>query len=173
MGKLVLICGANDSGKSVYAEKLVGSMNGEKFYIATMQPVNDDNHRRILKHRKQREGLGFETLEMPYDIDKAAVYRDSLVLLEDVSNLMANSSFELGLGPDAVFESITALAVRCGLLAAVTISGLVSKDCDADTAAYIDNLNYLNGMLFLASDCAVEMRGGKAHVLKGDINAFL
>ena len=173
MGKLVLISGANDSGKSVYAEKLVGSMNGEKYYIATMKPVNDDNHRRILKHKKQRVGLGFETLEMPYNIDKASMPEGALVLLEDVSNLMANSGFELGHGPDAVFESITALAERCGLLAAVSISGLTSKGYDADTAAYIDNLNYLNGLLFSAADCAVEMRGGKAHVLKGDINAFL
>ena len=89
MAVLVLISGSNNSGKSVYAEQLIARTSGSRYYIATMRPCTEDNHRRIEKHRAQRKGLGFETLECPCQIGDAPISADGVVLLEDVSNLLA------------------------------------------------------------------------------------
>ena len=36
MGRLILVSGANGSGKSAFAEKLAVEVGGELYYIATM-----------------------------------------------------------------------------------------------------------------------------------------
>ena len=76
MAILVLISGSNNSGKSIYAEQLIAKTNGARYYIATMLPCIEDNHRRIEKHRAQRQGLGFDTMECPYQVGNAPVPLD-------------------------------------------------------------------------------------------------
>ena len=56
MGRLILVAGPNGSGKSLFAEQLTARTGRERFYIATMLPVTDDNLARIEKHRRQRAG---------------------------------------------------------------------------------------------------------------------
>ena len=90
MGTLIMISGANGSGKSRYAERIVARTAGERYYIATMRPCSEENLQRIEKHREQRKDLQFTTLECPYQVGAAAVERDGVVLLEDVSNLLAD-----------------------------------------------------------------------------------
>ena len=51
---------------------------------------------RVKKHLAQRKDCGFVTLELPYVAKDAEVSPDSTVLLEDVSNLLANGMFERG-----------------------------------------------------------------------------
>ena len=94
MGKLILISGANGSGKSRYAELLLSRTTGERYYIATMQPQTPENHQRIAKHRLQRQGLAFHTLELPCGLQNARLPQAAVVLLEDVSNLLGNLLFE-------------------------------------------------------------------------------
>ena len=53
MGKLILVCGANSSGKSLYAEELVSRTTGPRYYVATMLRNFEENHARIEKHQKQ------------------------------------------------------------------------------------------------------------------------
>lgn len=170
MGKLLLISGANDSGKSRWAEQLIYALPGKKYYIATMKPVSEDNYRRIEKHKNQRAGLGFQTLEQPYKIEQLSLEPESTVLLEDVSNLMANCFFELGQGNSQVFKSIEALSDSCALLVAVTISGLETHGYDEETTAYINALNELNRMIFDRADVAIFMKDGKAECLKGALD---
>ena len=94
MGELVLILGPNGSGKSRFAERFLDARaGGARFYSATMLPQTEENARRIAKHRAQRAGLGFQTLERPWFVSGAPVTPGSAVLLEDVSNLLANAIF--------------------------------------------------------------------------------
>lgn len=109
MGTLIMISGANGSGKSRYAERIVARTTGERYYIATMRPCSEENLQRIEKHREQRKDLQFTTLECPYQVGAAAVERDGVVLLEDVSNLLANAMFERGGGEASVYADIEAL----------------------------------------------------------------
>ena len=132
MGTLIMISGANGSGKSRYAERIVARTTGERYYIATMRPCSEENLQRIEKHREQRKDLQFTTLECPYQVGAAAVERDGVVLLEDVSNLLANAMFERGGDEASVYADIEALCSRCRLLVAVTITGLCADGYDAD-----------------------------------------
>lgn len=170
MGKLILISGCNDSGKSLFAERLIAQTRGERYYIATMIPCTQENHRRIEKHRLQREGLGFQTWELPYQVGNAPVTTDSVILLEDVSNLFANAVFEKRLDARAVCQDILTLAERCRVLVAVTITGLSAEGCDAETVSYIHGLEQLNHMLFASASVAVTMRDGQPVYEKGDVN---
>lgn len=59
----VLVTGGAASGKSAFAERLACSLSPKRTYLATMRPQGAEAQRRIAKHRAQREGLGFCTVE--------------------------------------------------------------------------------------------------------------
>ena len=92
---LRLITGPPDSGKSLKAEELA-VQGGRKnlYYLATMKVMDEEGSDRVKKHRAQREGKGFATIEQPYDIIKALdvikAPKESTVLLECLSNLVGN-----------------------------------------------------------------------------------
>ena len=173
MGTLILISGANGSGKSRYAEHVVAQTAGSRYYIATMQPCSEENRQRIEKHRRQRKDLRFTTLECPYQVGAAAVEKDSVVLLEDVSNLLANAMFERGGDEESVHRDIEALCERCRLLVAVTIAGLSAAGYDGETAAYIRALNGLNRRLHDCAAAAVTMKDGKPFAEKGELDEII
>ena len=170
MGKMILIFGPNSSGKSRFAEELAAKTRGDRYYIATMIPQAEENLRRIEKHRKQRAGLGFTTLELPYQVMQADVTADSVVLLEDAANLLANSIFERNGDSAQVCQEICALTERCRLLIVVTISGLRADGYTGETAAYIDAVNRLNCELLDKSAAAAELMDGVPVWRKGDIH---
>lgn len=62
-----LVTGGSGSGKSVYAEKRICQLqkknDSQLYYIATMFPYGEETQRKIDRHRVQRAGKGFETLE--------------------------------------------------------------------------------------------------------------
>ena len=170
---LVLISGSNNSGKSIYAEQLIAKTIGKRYYIATMRPCTEDNHRRIKRHRAQRQGLGFDTIESPYQVGNAPVSSDGVVLLEDVSNLLANAMFEKGGSSDSVFRDICTLADRCRILVVVTIAGLKDDGYDAETVAYINGLNEINQKLFDKASVAISMQEGTPVYQKGDVHVLI
>ena len=92
---MYLIIGGSGSGKSVSAAELLFSLPdaGKKYYIATMQVYDEESVRRVKKHRKQREGKKFYTIEQPVHVSKALAEMDAdkkSATLECVSNLVAN-----------------------------------------------------------------------------------
>ena len=173
MAILVLISGSNNSGKSIYAEQLIAKTVGKRYYIATMRPCTEDNYRRIEKHRAQRQGLGFDTLECPYQVGNVSISSHGVVLLEDVSNLLANAMFEKGGSSDSVFRDICALADRCWILVAVTITGLKDDGYDEETVAYINGLNIINQKLFDKASVAISMQEGTPVYQKGDAHVLV
>lgn len=91
-----LVTGGSGSGKSEYGEGLILDIpDGERFYIATMEPSGSEAKRRIARHRKLREGKGFFTIERPRDLGGLILPGEGRknVLLECVSNLAANEMF--------------------------------------------------------------------------------
>ena len=98
---IVTVTGGSGSGKSVYAENWLirqGSREAcgkEKpfLYIATMRPFGQESRQKILRHRNQRAGKGFATLEQPLDLDQIQLPAGCAVLLECLSNLTANEYF--------------------------------------------------------------------------------
>lgn len=172
MGQLILISGPNDSGKSRFAEQLAAQTTGPRYYIATMEPAVPENYARIEKHRRQRAGLGFVTLELPHGVGDAPVSPDSVVLLEDISNLLSNALFGRGGSAAEVLEDLTRLQSRCKLLIAVTIGGLSSEGYDEETAGYIDALNGLSKELFVQASGAARMQDHQPLWQKGGPHAL-
>ena len=160
MGKIILVSGSNGSGKSAFAEELVRSTTGRRYYIATMVSHTEENRLRIEKHRQQRKGLGFTTLELPCQVADASVEEDSVVLLEDAANLMANAMFEKGWDAETVCRDILALAERCRLLIVVTISGLYAVEYEGETRDYIDALQAVN-------ECILDRAAGAVTLCDG------
>ena len=93
-----LVLGNPGSGKSKTAEDIVCAMDLNKYYVATMQICDEEGKERVSRHKKNREGKGFITLEIPYKIADAKTMipdgKDSVILLECMSNLVGNEIYE-------------------------------------------------------------------------------
>ena len=114
---LHLITGGSGSGKSAFAEEQVlNAGEGQRIYIATMIPYGEEGKQRVERHRQLRKEKNFETIECYKNLASLKVPQNSVVLLECMSNLVANEIFE----PDGAHEK-TVEAVREG------ISGLMNQ----------------------------------------------
>ena len=91
MSVFTLVIGGAASGKSEYAEGLVlASPHLPRYYIATMEPFDDEGRARVEKHRKMRADKQFETVECYTGLTSVRLPRRGTVLLECVGNLAAN-----------------------------------------------------------------------------------
>ena len=173
---LSIIIGGSGSGKSAFAEELVCRLPGRRLYIATMTARDPESLRRIAKHRRAREGYGFQTLERGMNLAGATESGNGFpaganVLLEDLSNLLANEMFRPeGGGVDAVRDGIRALTERCENLTVVT-NEIFSDGgrYDKTTELYLRNLAMLNRELAREADLVAEVVCGLPNVLKGKL----
>lgn len=93
---ITLIYGGSGSGKSGFAEDFVCKTTfANRYYLATMSSQDTESINRIARHRKLRNGKNFITLEYPVNIANAIsdIALDAIVLLECMSNLVANEMF--------------------------------------------------------------------------------
>ncbi len=166
---LTLVIGGAASGKSEFAENLVLTLPGRRVYVATMEPYDGECLARIEKHRRQRAGKGFLTLERYRDLGGLEVPTGANVLLECMSNLLANELYSpQGGGSAAVLGGVERLCARCANLTIVTnevFSG--GKDYEGDTLRYLRALGSVNRALAAQANRVVEVVCGCANVLKG------
>lgn len=87
---MTLVLGGARSGKSRFAEGLARGFDGPRTYVATAEPFDEEMRQRIAKHREQRAGDGWVTVEAP--LDPASVIRrvHGLVLLDCVTVWLGN-----------------------------------------------------------------------------------
>ena len=163
----ILIVGYPESGKSELAEDMVMEMAspGERVYLATMIPFGDEGASRIERHRKMREGKGFETIEAPFDIVSAFEEKggcaDRTVLLECLSNLAANELFEREESPDAAADKIISDIARLKELVRdlVIVSNHyeIKEDFDEETVMYARTLDAVNGRIGAIADKVIRI----------------
>ena len=79
---LILLIGTSNSGKSRFAEKIASRFPGPRIYAATMVPCGAAGAARVDKHRRQRAGRGFVTVECPRGLDGISAGKNALVLLD-------------------------------------------------------------------------------------------
>lgn len=155
---LIIVTGASGSGKSEYAEMLACRLAAgrQKYYIATMRPEGSEAQARIRRHHKLRAGKGFETIECYQRVSTASV--SGTVLLECISNLLANELFEKNGHPDEVAAECMKLYAHCEHLVIVT-NEVFGDGCAYDevTRDYIRRLGQVNVQLFERADCVVEV----------------
>ncbi len=160
---LYLITGGSGSGKSAYAENLIGEAGeGERIYIATMIPSGETARQRILRHQKLREGRGFRTLECWTNLSSVEVPQGAVVLLEDLANLVANELFEpQGAheeAKEAVLGGIASLNRQAGELYVVTDEVFSDgRDYDEKTREYRKILGEVNQAVASEADKIAEI----------------
>lgn len=164
---MTFISGPPASGKSAFAESLViKSSYKKRYYIATMEVVDDESEKRRDKHREVRFGKGFVTLEIPHHIDRSLDHMDdpkqSVVLLECVANLVGNVMHSDEIVDDIpayVAQLVKDLEGHVGEL--IVVSEDYSHDpkassYDHETAEYIRLLHDTNEKLKECSDSVYE-----------------
>ena len=114
---MTLVMGGAASGKSEFAEGLI-LQNGilPRYYIATMQPFDKECCLRIEKHRKMRAQKQFETIECYTGLADLHLPQKGAVLLECMSNLVANELYSPeGAGEEALSAILSSSAVSFSL----------------------------------------------------------
>ena len=176
---LGLIIGGSGSGKSAIAETLIVSYGASRrYYIATMSASDAESQRRIARHRRMRDGKGFETLECPTDLATAVPDAAGDILLECLSNLVANEMFLAGESREnticKVMGGIDALCRSNDHVIIVTNN--VFEDgisYPRETETYIACLGELNRRLAEAADLVIEAHAGIPTALKGELPSCL
>lgn len=165
-----LITGGSGCGKSTWAEKLARNLDGEKrVYIATMQVYDRESEERVRRHRAQRAGLGFRTVEYEKNLGAAQVEAESIVLLEDLVNLAANEMFDGG-DPDRIIPDLRKLSEGCGHLIMVT-NDLFSdgESYSPSVQEYLRRLAEINREAAGMADHVIEVVYSIPIALKGEL----
>ena len=103
---ITLVVGGAKSGKSMFAQNLAKALenkNGKLYYVATMNPYDLEDLKRIENHLKEREGYGFNTIEETLDMKKVAkvLSKEDTILIDSITSLVTNSMFK---GKDFIKE---------------------------------------------------------------------
>ena len=193
---ITLVTGGSGSGKSAYAESLLSSCEGIRYYIATMQIYDAEGEKKVERHRKLRAGKGFLTIESPINVGKnqfacageaeQAQYRQETVrkvqgssekksaLLECMSNLTANEMFTKD-GMKSEEEVVEKIVSEIQILSQkldnlVIVTNNVFEDgviYDAGTVEYLRALGRINAALARLADRVAEVVVGIPVELKG------
>ena len=170
------ISGGCKNGKSFYAQRIAKACaNGHPlYYVATMIPHDHEDDTRILRHRREREGWGFETLECGRDILACLDGADArgAFLLDSVTALLSNEMF----APDGVHmdageklaRELTEFAHRAPNT--VFVSDYIYSDAalyDPLTEAYRSALARVDRALAQACDNVIEVVSGRTIAHKG------
>jgi len=105
MGKIIFITGGARSGKTAYALERAQAHPAPLLYIATGEARDDEMKERIARHKEERMGLGFDTIEEPVHIKGALSGLDKnygAVLLDCLTLWLSNV---MGKGLDLEAES--------------------------------------------------------------------
>lgn len=174
---LVLVIGGSGSGKSEYAERLALRLAGEhsKFYLATMQIWDDECRARVDKHRRQRAGRGFITIECPQNLvglQEPMLDNSGTILLEDLGNLAANELYSPGsrymTAQKAVLSGMDHIARCCKNLVIVSNEvGAGGTDYEEETVEYLRFLGNLHQQIAQCADAVCEVVGGIPYYYKG------
>ena len=111
---IILVVGGAKSGKSMFAQNLSKSLNeslknpingqldgeierevGKLYYVATMNPYDLEDLKRIENHLREREGYGFNTIEETLNMSKVSslIKEEDTVLIDSITSLVTNYMF--------------------------------------------------------------------------------
>ncbi|NLL78866.1 MAG: cobinamide kinase [Clostridiales bacterium] len=176
---MTLVIGGSGSGKSAYAENCLIQMaeGKKKYYLATMQVLDEEGQKRIERHRRLRSGKGFLTIEQPTAVQNALTKMEAgekTALLECISNLTANEMFAGGKiwsgksVADRIIRGIEQLKAQLSHL--VIVGNNVFEDgmlYDETTMEYIRTMGSIQTALVDLADEVVEVVAGIPIVHKG------
>ena len=163
---MILILGGSGSGKSAYAEDYLLRTAGDKkkYYIATMQIWDEEMQAKVARHHRMRQGKGFTTIEQPTELEQAAsqMEPEAAVLLECMSNLVANEMFEEQGAHNQTVSEVTKGIENLLEQAAhvVIVTNEIFSDAvvfDGDMDSYLEYLGKINQAAAQRADEVVEV----------------
>ncbi len=166
---VTIIIGGSGSGKSEYAENLIVQYGKEcessLIYIATMQPYDKETEMRIQKHQLMRQNKNFSTLECYTGLDKVKLRGHPLVLLECMSNLVANEMFSSKGAKEntekSVLQGVDNLIHQADHLVVVTNNVFeAGSNYDITTLEYLNILGEINRRICNPADQVIEVVHG-------------
>lgn len=188
---LHIVYGGSASGKSSYAESFAMSLQGDGrlLYIATMYPykwntteIDPETMQRIERHRAMRADKGFDTVECYRHVEHIVAKRQDVLLLECMSNLLANEMYleqDSDAGSDMaetmspvsnkIVQALIDLSTRVQELVIVTndvFSDGGSLTYDESTREYVKNLAEINCALAREAATVTEVVCGIPVIVK-------
>ena len=88
MAKLILITGGARSGKSSHALELAETFGGKRLFLATCPSVDGEMTERVRRHKEERQGRGWATVECEIELETVFATQASgfdVVLLDCVT----------------------------------------------------------------------------------------
>jgi adenosylcobinamide kinase/adenosylcobinamide-phosphate guanylyltransferase len=169
---IVLVIGGSGSGKSEYSENLAVRLHQNGLaYIATMQPFDEECKIRIKKHQVMRQEKNFATIECYTGLEMIKLEDSPTVLLECMSNLVANEMFSPSGAKDMTLEvvmsGIKKLIDQAENVIVVTNNIYEDgADYDSTTLNYMEILGEINAYIAEISDKVVEVVHGIEVIIK-------
>ncbi|WP_417911648.1 bifunctional adenosylcobinamide kinase/adenosylcobinamide-phosphate guanylyltransferase [Candidatus Electronema sp. TJ] len=121
MSGFTLVVGGSRSGKSAFAQKLAEGIDTPRLFLATCPRLDPEMDERIRRHRRVREGRGWQTAEEPLrlaDFLEAQTAAGSTVLIDCLTLWVSNLMHEAERAGGAVSEErIAELTAQLGVAA--------------------------------------------------------
>ena len=171
---LILLTGGSACGKSTYGEKLAVQGPQPLYYIAAMQPYDDECLKKIARHREVRRDKGFETIERYTGVDTLELpQKGGTALLECLCNLTANEMYIQPENPVDPVETVVAgvenLRRQTDTLIVITNDvGSDNEEYSDETRSYICALGKINTRVAQMADHVYELVAGIPLCLKGE-----
>ncbi len=167
---LALVLGGARSGKSRFAENLIGGTELPAVYLATAEPRDDEMRARIALHRARR-GESWTTIEEPVEVVNRllAIAEESRPILIDCLTLWLSNL--LGAERDIGFETerlVSALPqIKAPVVAVANEVGLGIVPDNRLARSFRDHAGRLNQRVAALADRVVFMAAGLPLALKG------
>jgi adenosylcobinamide kinase/adenosylcobinamide-phosphate guanylyltransferase len=162
------VIGGARSGKSRLAERLAALCPGPRTYLATAEASDPEMGARIARHKADRAGDGWRTVEVPHDLAGAIAAAAGVVLVDCLTLWLANRMLA-GADPGTEAEAlVAALTAHPGPV--ICVSNEVGWSIVPDNAlarAFRDEQGRLNQRVAEASGLVVAAMAGLPLVLNG------
>lgn len=170
---IILVLGGSGSGKSAFAEDVATSLSDKLLYVATMQPFGQEALARISRHVGMRKDKGFESVDCYTDLADLDCQGYGAILLECMSNLLANEQYAQHADCDFVVEKILdgVAAIKRRTKNLVIVSNDIGFDINAysgETLDYIQKLGEINCRLAKQAEVVIEIVSGIPLYHKGE-----
>ena len=172
----IFVLGGCKNGKSYYAQHLAKAQETNAlYYVATMKSADSEDDKRIERHRQERDGWGFMTIEQPADIESILQKCDcgGSFLLDSLTALLSNEMFL----PDGSVNELAERKIENGLLSIldkieniVIVSDYIYSDAkiyDPLTEKYRKSLARLDRTMAEKCDVVLEIAFSSLIIHKG------
>jgi len=127
MAPVILISGGSRSGKSAFGQQMAEQIKGDRCFIATCPHTDPEMDERIRRHRQDRQGRDWQSIEVPLLLEEKLrrCASETTVLIDCLTLWINNLMYEAGKQQETMDEDqVEILAEKLGQ-AAVAHHGTV------------------------------------------------